>query len=359
MGLRISINSRRIEGPYGGINQFTVNLENYLRSRDHEVFRELVPGLDLILIVSSKTNVLTTSFTPDEAADYLALHPNTVTVQRVNTCNESRAADLGINQAVLAVNRLVDYTVFVSRFIKEFYSGQGLDPAKPQGVILTGVNEAEFEPSGAAEWTPGAKMKIATHHWSGNYMKGFDTYERLDLLLEKKPFKDFFEFTYIGNIPPGFNFRNTEVAPPLQGQKLVACLKESHLYLTGARHEAGGNHYIEAMRCGLPVVYLDSGSSAEYCSPYGGVGFTPVDFEERLLEARSRYAELRNQVMGCPYTAAWMGTQYEELFEKLVARRRAEPAAGPGAARIFCCRARSLGRKLNALRRALFRRLGA
>ena len=52
MKLRISINARRIEGPYGGGNQFANTLEKYLRSKGHEVFRKLVPNLDLILIVS-------------------------------------------------------------------------------------------------------------------------------------------------------------------------------------------------------------------------------------------------------------------------------------------------------------------
>ncbi len=359
MSLRISINSRRIEGPYGGVNQFSGNLENYLRGKGHEVFREPVPELDLILIVSSKPNVQTTSYPPESVSDYLFSNPNTVVVQRVNTCNEQRAADLGLNQAVLAVNRLADYTVFVSNFIKELYLGQGLDQTKPHGVILTGADETHFNPSGSAEWNSDGKLKIATHHWSSNYMKGFDTYERLDLLLDKQPFKDFFEFTYIGNIPLGFKFKNTRVLPPLSGHELAGRLKENHIYITGARHEPGGNHYIEAMRCGLPVLYLASGSSAEYCAPCGGIEFTPVDFEERLLEIRARYAELRERVLECPYTAAWMAAQYEEMFEKLVARRRADPAPKPGAGKTLICHARSIGRKLNALRRSLFSKLSA
>ena len=357
MSLRISINSRRIEEPYGGVNQFSANLEDYLRGKGHEVFRELVPDLDLILIVSSRPHIKTTSYTPSNIADYLTLHPNTIVIQRVNTCNESRAADLGINRVILEVNQLADFTVFVSDFIKELYISKRFDNTKPHRVILTGVDEAVFNPSGGADWKLDEKLKIATHHWSSNYMKGFDTYERLDFLLDKQPFKDFFEFTFIGNIPLGFKFKNTRLIPPLQRQEVAENLKKNHIYLTGARHEAGGNHYIEAMRCGLPVLYLASGSSAEYCAPYGGIEFTPVDFEERLLEMRSRYAELRRSVLECPYTATRMASQYEELLEKLVALRRDDPVPEPGAGKAFCCHARSFGRKVNSLRRALFRKL--
>jgi len=348
-----------IEGPYGGVNQFSANLENYLRSKGHQVFRQLVPELDLILIVSAKTNIQTTSYTPAQVADYLVLHPNTVVVQRVNTCNEQRAADLGLNQAVLAVNRLADYTVFVSKFIRELYLGQGFDAGKRHGVILTGANEAVFNAADRARRQPEEKFKVVTHHWSSNYMKGFDIYERLDLLLGKQPFQEHFEFTYIGNLPPGFSFENTCVLPPLSGQALARKLKENHIYVTGARHEPAGNHYIEAMRCGLPVLFLSSGSSAEYCLPYGGIEFTPVDFEERLLEMQSRYDKLSRQVLECPYTGSWMASRYEELFEKLVAQRRADPVPEPGAGKKFGFHLRSLAGKLNSLRRALFRRLGS
>ena len=42
-------------------------------------------------------------------------------------------------------------------------------------------------------------------------MKGFDIYEELDQLIISDKWRGKIEFTYIGNIPRGFNFKNTKV----------------------------------------------------------------------------------------------------------------------------------------------------
>jgi len=344
MKLRISINAKRIEGPYGGGNQVANALERYLRSRGHEVFRETVPNLDVILILSAQAELYITSYDVQAIADYLMSDANTIVVQRVNTCDEQRGANSGINRAVLQANRLADYTVFVSSFVKELYQKHGFDATKPHCVILNGADEDIFNSSGRAEWQNGQKLRIVTHHWSTNYMKGFDIYERLDQLMGKAPYKDVFEFTYIGNIPVGVEFQNSRLIPPLYGIKLAQALKQHHFYVTAARHEPGGNHPIEAMRCGLPVLYLRSGSLPEYCSPYG-IEFTLVDFEKRLFEMRERYPEFRQNVLQCSYTGSGMASQYEALFKRLVAERRANPRARPSLKKALWYAARSSFRK--------------
>ena len=159
-------------------------------------------------------------------------------------------------------------------------------------------------------------------------MKGFDIYERLDQLLDTDPFKNFFEFTYIGNMPVGVSFKNATVIAPTWGVKLASLLKQHHVYVTAARHEPGPNHCVEGLRCGLPVLYLKSGALPEYCEPYG-IGFTLINFEEKLLEMQERYPELREKVLECPYTGTWMASQYEELFLRLVAERRESPRPAP------------------------------
>ena len=231
--------------------------------------------------------------------------------------------------------------------MRDLHIGHGLDATRPQTVIHNAADRTVFHPKGGAEWRPGEKMRIVTHHWSPNFMKGFDIYERLDQMLDSSPWRDEFEFTVIGNAPLGVGFRNTRRLPPLWGAELARAIKENHLYVTAARNEAGGNHYVEAMACGLPVLHLDTGSLPEYCRPYG-IRFTLADFEQRLLEARERYAELRQAVKGYTYGAEEMAAEYERVLESVVAERRAHPRppAGLGA---------RVGYGLKPLRRALGR----
>ncbi len=225
---------------------------------------------------------------------------------------------------VLAAAELADAVVFLSDFSRELFLGQGLDPSKPSRVIRTGANGEVFHPAGRAPWAPGQRIRLVTHHWSPWVMKGIDVYERLDYLLAEPDWADKFEFTYVGRLPLGFRLPHSRCLPVMDGKELADELRRHHAYVTGARHEAAGNHYIEAMRCGLPVLYLQSGANAEYCGPYG-IGFHPGNFEAKLRQLRDEYPRLRRAVLDCPYDAEVMAAEYLQLIESVVAERRTAP----------------------------------
>lgn len=328
MKLKISLNSKKIDGPYGGGNQFGVSLENYLKSKGHEVYRDLSVKVDLILIVASESHLRITAYDLEAIRDYILMNPQTVVVQRVNSCDEQRGSDLGINRAMLEANQIADSTIFISSFVRDLFVKKGLELRKSDRVILNGANEEFFNPQSRSGWNSTQKLRLVTHHWSSNYMKGFDIYERLDQLLAIEPFKSLFEFTYIGNIPVGVEFKNTKVIGPTSGHALANLLRQNHIYLTAARNEAAGMHHVEGVRCGLPVLFLNSGALPEYCGPYG-LEFTLIDFEEKLQEMAKRYAEFREKVLACPYTSTWMAAQYEDNFLQLVAERRTHPRLEP------------------------------
>ncbi len=322
--LKLSFNANRIEGPYGGGNQALAALEKHLVSRGHRVYRGLVPDLDLILIASAQWNRVTTAYSVREAARYAAAYPQVCLVQRLNTADEPRGADLGINRALLEASTVCDHLVFVSQYMRELFLAAGLDPTKPGEVILNGSDEAVFHPAGLPEWRGDEPLRLVTHHWSSNFMKGFDVYERLDQLFDAEPWRGRFSLTCIGHVPLGIKFRNVRLEAPLAGAELATRLRAHHAYLTAARNEPAGNHYIEAVNCGLPVLYLQSGSLPEYCAPYG-LEFTLANFESKLEELRARYAELKPKLSAPPYPAARMAEGYERLFLRLVAERRAAP----------------------------------
>jgi glycosyltransferase involved in cell wall biosynthesis len=322
--MKIAFNIRKIEGPYGGANQFANVLERYLIELGHEVSRKLQPKLDLILIVSSQKHPKTTTFDVHDIQEYIALHPSTGVVHRVNSLDEQRGADLGINKAILEANRLADHTVYVSQFVKTLFENQGIDLSKPSSVILNGSDEGIFNSEGRLPWQPDEKMRIVTHHWSSNYLKGFDIYERLDQLLGIMPYKDLFEFYFIGNLPLGLKFYYSQSLPPAWGKDLGSLLRSMHIYLSAARNEASGQHHIEGMCCGLPVMYLNSGALPEYCQGFG-VEFNLVNFEEKLNEIRSKYAQIYPAVLKCPYSGEKMALNYESLFQNAILEKRKHP----------------------------------
>ena len=80
-------------------------------------------------------------------------------------------------------------------------------------------------------------LKIVTHHWSNNINKGFDIYKYLDDLLDDKTWKKRIKFTYVGNVPKNFKFRNTNLIEPKKDNKLSLILKSHHIYLTASINE--------------------------------------------------------------------------------------------------------------------------
>ena len=63
-------------------------------------------------------------------------------------------------------------------------------------------------------------------------------------------------------------------------KKLIDVLPYHDIYVTASIEEAGANHVLEAMACGIPVFYhVAGGSISEYCKDYG---IAYKDFDELI-----------------------------------------------------------------------------
>ena len=161
---------------------------------------------------------------------------------------------------------------------------------------------------------------MVTHHWGGNRMKGFDIYEMLDTMLMEEKWLGRIEFTYIGNLPSGFKFKNSRHIPPLSGDLLARELASHHVYLTGSINEPAGMHHIEGAMCGLPLIYRRSGALPEYCDSFG-IGFDGEDFPDALRKLIFSYDNLSARMKHYPHTAEKMCNEYIALFDSMVQKR--------------------------------------
>lgn len=302
--MRISFNANKITGPYGGVNQFCLALEKYLLEKNHYVTRRLETNLDIILLVSSKTDPTTTSYTAQDIVQYKQTNRGTRVIQRLNSRNGQRAGFVDIDSHMIEANRSADATVFVSQFLKDYYADKVTD--KPMFLIRNGVDTSVFNPIGGAIWDGQALLSLVTHHNSTNLFKGFEFYQKLDSLSGRD-----FSFTCIGNIPYGMNFSHHVSA--LSGQDLAFELKKHHVYITASKMESGPNHPIEAANCGLPVLYIDSGSLREYCQGYG-VCFSEDNVLEKTEEIKVDYLNKRKAALKNEFTYDRMGQEYEKMF---------------------------------------------
>ena len=318
--MKVSIGAYIKEGPWGGGNLFFENLRNYLTSRGHRVINHLLDDdIDVILLTDPRQQSESSSFTDKEIIKYKnVINENVRVVHRINECDE-RKQTKGLNEFLVAANKCSDATVFVSQWIKDLYLDQGFCVSNPY-VIMSGSNEKIFNKTNSSTYNEDTKMSIVTHHWSGNWNKGFDIYEKFDLLLGSNEYSEQFEFKYIGNLPDNFYFKNTQVVKPLSGLKLATELKKSHVYLTGSLNEPSGNHHIEGALCGLPILFVASGALPEYCNDFG-VSFTKDNFPEKLIEIKNSYDTLKRNLNNYPFKAEIMCSEYEKLFTEIINER--------------------------------------
>lgn len=311
--MKISIGTKIKNGPWGGGNLFAVNMKKYFQNNGHVVINDLQDeDIDIIIITEPRKTSESSAFTHIDVKNYLNfVNPNTLVVHRINECDERKGTNY-VNKFLIEANKTADYTVFVSNWLKKLYVNQGINN-KQNHVILAGADKEVFNNLNLTSWSPKQKFKIVTHHWGANWNKGFDIYSELDNLLGLPDYKDRIIFNYIGNLPKNFLFKNANHIKPLYGKELAESLKKNHLYLTASINEPSGNHHIEGLQCGLPILYLESGGTTEYCKNYG-LGYVKENFIDQLNNIISNYDNYLIKVKDYPNNSDKMCHEYLEII---------------------------------------------
>ena len=221
-----------------------------------------------------------------------------------------------MNYQLRRVNSYCDLTIFVGSWLQDLKVWTR-DRSKPHVVIYNGSDEKIFSHKKKKLSLKNKPLKLVTHHWSSGVFKGFDIYKKIDLLLEDSKWKSRLSFTYIGNVPPGLHFKNTQTIRPLFGEALANELRRHDAYVTGSIGEPGSNHQNEAALCGLPLLYRISGALPEYCQGYG-LGFEDIDFEARLDLFLNQISSYKSALLSYPNTASHMIKQYAFYLRQLI-----------------------------------------
>jgi hypothetical protein len=317
--MKIAIGHKIQTGPYGGGNSFVKVLAKALENIGHKVFYDLDEvDLDFIIMTDPRGRSPNVSFAARKILRHLKKNPNAIVIHRINECDERKGTHF-MNFRLRASNFCADHTVFVGTWLKSLKLVNSVSFGD-SSVILNGADVNVFNPSQRAEWTVNQTMKLVTHHWGGNWMKGFDVYSKLDDAMGSDKWRGKFELTYIGNLPKGFKFKNVRYLTPLSGFELASELKRHHVYITASINEPGGNHQIEGGLCGLPLIYRNSGCMPEYCDGFG-VSFDGDDVFPAIELMMDKYPELSQKILDYPCTSDMMASRWIEMLNGLDANR--------------------------------------
>jgi len=294
------------QSSYGGGAFFVKNMSEELVKNGHTIVTTLDDDLDIIVIIDPrKDNHNIYSY--GEIALYKKSHPGVRVIHRINENDLKRLNQIGIEPMILETMKIADHIIFVSNWLYSHYQSRyNIDKNihATKSVIHSGVDTLTYYPKTQFLKERGEKndtIRVVTHHWSNNYLKGFEIYHHLDKQLDnggilhngKK-----IEFIYIGN----YNYDRfiphaTKIISPTSPDKIAKILRECDVYLTATQYEPGAMHYLEAMACGLPVVYRENGGGAdEICNKCGIQFIDKTDYISAILKAYDNRDKLVNNI---------------------------------------------------------------
>ena len=263
--MKIYVNREPVRGPWGGGNKTVVELCNQLNQAGHSVVHKLGhDDIDVLFCFDPRPNKAGEWY--QNLIDYKNKH-NAPIIQRVGDCGthgKPQLTDL-VKQSV----QYSDFIIFPSDWARKLIGFEGDNYEIIHNAPLAVFHEAKISTPPDIE-----KVRVVSHHWSPNSKKGYSFYKQLDDYI--KNHKNI-SFTYIGRWPIEPLTNSQYYSPTGDNNFISKKISECDIYLTASEEEAGANHVLEGMACGLPVVYhTNGGSIPEYCDSYG-LGFENFD----------------------------------------------------------------------------------
>ncbi|MDM8515625.1 hypothetical protein QUF76_05450 [Desulfobacterales bacterium HSG16] len=320
--MKIFINSRAIKGPWGGANSFLNALCVEFCKNGIRVTHDASENFDIALL---------NALVPDVDLDFVkSIYDRKIPIiHRKVGYAVSGGPDMHkiVDGAVWGDRLQVEFTpfakmtIFQSYYSRDVFLSSGFDGEYV--VIPNGVDDQIFSPlekSGfwgkrkemRSFWKGDEPIKVIISTWSNAKTKGFSEYEVIDNLLEKI---DDIDVTLVGRKPDDLEFKNINVCAALPHKELAMLLRRHHILLQLAQKETCSNALIEGINCGLPIIYLDSGSNSEIAGEYGAE--YNGNFEKSVSEIKDKYNSLVMKTMINPYRMPLVAKQYLNLIHKV------------------------------------------
>jgi len=217
-----------------------------------------------------------------------------------------RGFDDGTDARIHAMNaELADATVFQSRFSKAMHAKLGM-PHRDPVVIMNAADPTTFHTRGREPLRGDRPVRIISTSWSDNPNKGLAVYQWLDANLDWTRF----EYRFLGRVQS--DFANIEQLGALPSEDVADALHQSDIYITASREDPCSNSLIEALACGLPCLYLNSGGHPEIAGTAGLPFEAPEEIPGLLDQLVEQYDTYRAAI-SIP-TIAEVADQYLDVL---------------------------------------------
>jgi lipopolysaccharide biosynthesis glycosyltransferase len=283
---------------YGGGNITTYYIQKYFQNKynNFKITYDLVNPINLYLIIDPFKDNNFKKYSLEE----VIIHRNTYNqrgkiIIRVNDSDITRpniSLDRSREKVIIKNSNDIYYYIFNSEFIKNHY--KKFINVEKSVVIYNGCDTTIFYPK---SYSKPNKFMIVTHHWSNNMNKGYQMYYDLWRFLTKT---ENYEFVFIGKNVPEM-FKKVPIIGPYIGLELSNSIRNCHIYITDSIYDSCPNHVIEAISCGLPILYRNhEGGAKELCELFPkkiGESYSNLEeLVEKLVMIRKNYAEYKSNI---------------------------------------------------------------
>lgn len=285
--MRIYISRQVVTGPWGGGNRWLRAFLAACRAEGWHVACSIADA-DIAFIAAVRHG---SPVEPGAVQVALDAHKRGIPcVFRVNDCDARKGTD-DVDRDVRIAAQRCDHVVYVSRWLAAYAASRGVS-SRSASIIINGVDTTTFDPMLHERRAASDKLRVVTHHWSDNRLKGAAWYEALDALSADGNVT----LTYVGRHACHFSERTT-VIQPCDGQRLAAALACNDVYVSGSTYDPGPNHIIEAAALGLPlIVASDGGGCVEFAAPAPA-----VDTIEQLISTLRSGGAARSTLRLCSW----------------------------------------------------------
>lgn len=302
--MKICIWYRTTDNPWGGGNQFLRALAVELINMGHDVSHHPNAGGEVVLLNAHNAGP-NIQLRPNQVAQLRQIGRITgygrfiprgwwsrlsrkgpAMVHRLDGVAELiRGLHTRADNIQPAVNRLADYTIFQSTYSQDSFAAYQVRP-QHSCIIYNGVDPEIFYPASPRP-APDRVLRLVASSWSPNPRKGFAILAQISQVPGV-------EVSFAGNWCPSVASAKVVLLGSKSSSELAEILRQADALVHAAENEPCSNAILEALACGLPVLYRNSGGNGELAANYG----LPLtdDFEHDISLLRSTLTELREKV---------------------------------------------------------------
>jgi glycosyltransferase involved in cell wall biosynthesis len=237
--------------PWGGSSQFAKHLIKYLLKEGVEIIFDLNTDYDVLYLNSWVLPYQTASGLRNQGKKIL---------HRIDGIGKVYGRERDEQDKLqLALNELAHFTIYQSEFCKQLCLDYGFNTdEKNSAVIYNGTDPSIFYPGSRKR--ADSKTRFLSVSWSSNLNKGFPMLA--DLSNE-------FDVTFIGRWNEQINPQKIKIIQASMQAGVSEVMRDCDVLLHLSKYEACSNVIIEALSCGLPVIFDDSGGNREVVGDAG------------------------------------------------------------------------------------------